>query len=235
MLARTNTELMRPAIVIMAKAPRAGRVKTRLAPLLTPAESAELAARFFVDAASAARSLAPDLVVAYSPPDGRASLEPLLEGRERARWLEQCDGDLGARLHAAFRHAATERFSPVVVIGTDSPTLPLSHLLAARDALARREADLALGPTEDGGYYTVALRRPAPGLFDGVEWSTPRAFEQTARNAARLDLRTLVLPAWYDVDTPADLLRLRDELFDDEDAQRRAPSTYEWLRGRLLA
>lgn len=220
---------MRPATIIMAKAPRAGDVKTRLAPLLTSEESAALAASFFIDAASRARDVASDIIVAYSPADGRATLEPLLRGAS-VRWLEQRGDDLGARLHAAFRHAAADKRSPVVIIGTDSPTAPPASLRAARDALARDRADIALGPTEDGGYYLIALKRPAPGLFEGVEWSTPRAFEQTARNAARLGLRLLRLPAWYDVDTPADLLRLSDELFKDEDARLRAPSTYAWIR-----
>jgi glycosyltransferase A (GT-A) superfamily protein (DUF2064 family) len=74
------------------------------------------------------------------------------------------------------------------------------------------------------------MREPAPGLFDSVEWSTPRAYAQTARNAARPGLRLLELPPWYDVDTPADLLRLRAELDGDEAARRRAPSTCAWLR-----
>jgi glycosyltransferase A (GT-A) superfamily protein (DUF2064 family) len=92
---------------------------------------------------------------------------------------------------------------------------------------------VALGPTEDGGYYAVGLRAPADGLFESVEWSTPRAYAQTARNAARAGLRLLKLPRWYDVDTPADLLRLRAELSADEAARRRAPSTYKYLRAHF--
>ena len=92
---------------------------------------------------------------------------------------------------------------------------------------------MALGATEDGGYYAVGMREPAAGLFDSVEWSTPRAYAQTAGNAARLGLRLSELPTWYDVDTPADLARLRAELSEDEAARRRAPSTYDWLRGHF--
>jgi glycosyltransferase A (GT-A) superfamily protein (DUF2064 family) len=146
------------------------------------------------------------------------------------RWLEQRGGDLGERLAGVIERAAALDLGPLVVIGADSPTLPPAYLATALGALARGEADVALGPADDGGYYALALRAPMPGLFDSVEWSTPRAYAQTAGNAARLGLRLLELPRWHDVDTPADLLRLRDELAEDEDARRRAPATYEWLK-----
>jgi hypothetical protein len=118
---------------------------------------------------------------------------------------------------------------PLLFLGADSPTLPPHNLSAALEGLAAGSADVALGGTDDGGYYAVGLRAPARGLFDSVEWSTPRAYAQTARNAARLGLRLLELPRWYDVDTPADLRRLRRELEEDEDARRRAPSTRRWM------
>jgi rSAM/selenodomain-associated transferase 1 len=235
--------MSRPAVIVMAKAPRAGEVKTRLVPPLTSSEAAELSACFFADAVSLARRLTVDAtvetafkatveaVVAYAPTDGRAMLEDVLRGIG-VLWLEQEDADLGARLSSVIEGAAALDLGPLVVIGADSPTLPPSFLTTALDALARGATDIALGPAEDGGYYALALRWPAPGLFDSVEWSTPRAYEQTARNAARLGLRLLELPRWYDVDTPAELLRLAAELSADEDARRRAPATYQWLRRR---
>jgi rSAM/selenodomain-associated transferase 1 len=222
----------RPAVIIMAKAPRAGEAKTRLAPPLTPDEAAALAACFFADAVSLARRVAGETVVAYAPADGRAMLEDILRGGCML-WLEQRGDSLGERLAGVVERAAALALSPLVVVGTDSPTLPSSFLATAFDALALGPADVALGPAEDGGFYAVGLRLPAPGLFDAVEWSTPRAYAQTARNAARLGLRLLELPRWYDVDTPADLVRLREELAADEDARRRAPATYEWMKQRV--
>jgi rSAM/selenodomain-associated transferase 1 len=221
--------MSRRAIIIMAKAPRAGEAKTRLAPPLTPDEAAALAACFFADAVSLARRVTREVVVAYAPADARARLEELAHGAV-ALWLEQEGADLGARLSSVVARAAALDFGPLVLIGADSPTLPPPVLTSALDALAQGHADAALGPAEDGGFYAVGLRAPAPGLFDHVEWSTPRAYAQTARNAARLGLRLLELPRWYDVDTPADLLRLRAEFAADEHARRRAPATYEWLR-----
>lgn len=224
-----------PAVIVMAKAPRAGEAKTRLAPPLTPAEAAGLAACLFADTVSLATAAGASVVVAYAPADGRAPLEEVL--RERlpvetsggVRWLEQRGGDLGERLEGVAARAFDEGFGPLLFVGADSPTLPPSCLAAAFVMFARGRADVVLGPTEDGGYYAVGMREPASGLFDSVEWSTPLAYEQTAWNAERLGLRVLELPYWYDVDTPEDLARLRAELAEDEAARRRAPSTDEWL------
>jgi uncharacterized protein len=218
------------AVIIMAKAPRAGEAKTRLSPPLSPRECAALAACLFADVAAWAREIAPALCVAYAPAGGRAALEALLPEQSVSCWLEQRGHHLGERLAHATGALFARGFGPVAVIGTDSPTLPPEYPAEALSALGRGGADLALGPAEDGGYYLLALSRPAPGLFEGVEWSTPRAYEQTARNGARLSLRLAEMPGWYDVDTPADLLRLRRELFTDAAARRRAPATFRWLR-----
>jgi hypothetical protein len=219
------------AIVVMAKAPRSGEVKTRLSPPLSPGECAALAACFFADVTMAAAALVPTLFVAYSPAGGRDVLASLLPSRVAARWLEQRGADLGERLAAATGEVFARGFGPIVVVGTDSPTLPPEHVAAAIRALEAGEADVTLGPADDGGYYLVGLRRTAPRLFERVEWGTPRVYEQTARNARALSLRLAELPRWYDVDTPADLERLGRELATDEDARRRAPLTTRRLLG----
>ena len=228
-----------PAIIVMAKAPRAGEVKTRLAPPLTRAEAARLAACLFADTVSVALGVGAVVVVAYAPTDGRAPLADALrdslteETLSGVLWLEQRGEGLGERLEGVAGRAFEKGFGPLLFVGADSPTLPPSCLAAAFAAFARGRADVVLGPTEDGGYYAVGMREPLAGLFDSVEWSTPRAYEQTARNAGRLGLRVSELPPWYDVDTPADLARLRAELSTDDEARRRAPSTCEWLRSHF--
>jgi rSAM/selenodomain-associated transferase 1 len=218
----------RPACIVMVKAPRAGAVKTRLVPPLSGAQAAALAACFARDVVGSLRRVVPDLIVAFAPPGGRDEMESLLPF-EGLRWLEQRGADLGARLEAATARAFAQGFGPVVVTGTDSPTLPASFVGRAVASLAAAESDVVLGPTEDGGYYLVGLRRPAAGLFQNVAWSTPRARLETAANAARLDLRLHELPAWYDVDDFDDLLHLRDEIFKAEAARHRAPATHRWL------
>ncbi len=224
----------RPAVIIMVKAPRAGEVKTRLMPPLSGAQAASLAACFARDVLAKAASVVPDIIVAYAPADGRTLLETIFS-HAGLTWIEQRGADLGARLSAVVARASARGFSPLIIVGTDSPTLPSSFIETARDALASGETDITLGPTDDGGYYLVGLARPVAGIFHNVAWSTPRAYQQTAANAARLNLKLLRLPDWYDVDTPPDLLRLREEIFNDPAARRRAPATYRWLRARTEA
>lgn len=221
-----------PAVIVMCKAPRAGESKTRLAPVLTAEGAAALAACFFVDVCAGAAAEGRELLVAYAPADGRAPLEELLRVDDfagRVRWLEQRGRDLGERLTDAAARAFAAGCGPVVVLGADSPTLPAAYVARALEGLGAGGADAALGPAVDGGYYLVGLARPAPALFRAVSWSTPRAYAETAANAARLGLRLLELPPWYDVDTPADLRRLRAELSTDARARRRAPRTHAWL------
>ncbi len=218
---------MLPVVVVMVKAPRAGLVKTRLVPPLTPERAAALAACFARDAVGCAGASGAEVVIAYTPADGRATLEALLPGG--LGWLCQRGRDLGERLEDAAARLFAEGRGPVVFVGTDSPTLPPSYVAEGLAALRDDEADVALGPTEDGGYYLVGLRAAAPGLFHNIAWSTPRAYADTVHAAARLGLRLCELPAWYDVDTHADLARLRAELAADPEARRRAPATTSFL------
>ncbi|MCA1600134.1 MAG: TIGR04282 family arsenosugar biosynthesis glycosyltransferase [Acidobacteria bacterium] len=213
----------------MVKASRSGTVKTRLAPPLSSAEAAALAACFARDTLTGVRRIAHDVILAYAPANGRAALEAILPNKNLL-WFEQRGEDLGARLEAVTAHAASLGYAPIIVVGTDSPTLPLSFVESAINSLSAGESDLALGPTEDGGYYLVGLRRYVSNLFQNIAWSTPLAYEQTMHNAARLSLRALELPRWYDVDTSADLLRLRNEIFTSEEARAQAPATYQWLQ-----
>lgn len=219
--------MLRPVVIIMVKAPGAGLVKTRLVPPLTSSQAVRLAACFAQDTVANARRVTRDLIVAYTPSTGRAPLELLLP--RDVLWLEQQGEDLGERLEGVVSQASLMNFDPLIILGTDSPTLPAAFITAARDALTREAADVALGPTDDGGYYLVALRAGCRNLFRDVAWSTPSVYQQTASNAERLGLRLLELPRWYDVDVPSDLSRLRNELFTDEEARQRAPATYSWL------
>lgn len=244
---------MRPVCIVMLKAPRAGSAKTRLAPPLTHALAASLAECFARDVTANMRRVVRDVIIAYAPSDARAEIEeslalnvqrpkrpddlssPSLEKLPESvapvelHWLEQKGEDLGARLEAAFAEAHALGFGPIVVVGSDSPTLPPSYVERAFQTLARDEADVALGPTEDGGYYLVGLRKPFGTLFRNVAWSTAETFKQTLANAARLRLSMRELPRWYDVDEFSDLLRLREELNASEEARSLAPSTHRWI------
>jgi rSAM/selenodomain-associated transferase 1 len=216
-----------PAVILMTKAPHPGFVKTRLMPTLNALEASSLASCFASDTVATAQRVVNNVIIAYTPQTGRTILEPLLP--DDLLWLEQKGEDLGERLEGVIRNANRMDFDPLIILGTDSPTLPASFITTALEALTSGEADVALGPTIDGGYYLVGLRSDCRNLFPDVAWSTPLAYRQTAVNAARLGLRLLELPQWYDVDVPSDLSRLRNELFMDEEARERAPATYRWL------
>ncbi len=180
MLSSFILRLMRPVVIVMVKVPSAGFAKTRLTPPLSEVNAASLASCFVQDVINSALRIVPNLVVSFSPGDGRTLLEALLP--PNLHWLEQPGGDLGERLDAAITYAANLGYEPIIVMGADSPTLPDSLIETARDALATEKADAVLGPTVDGGYYLLGLRNCVPHLFQNIDWSTPLTYEQTASN-----------------------------------------------------
>ena len=205
-----DTAAPRVALCIMAKAPEAGQVKTRLCPPLSPDEDAELSRCFIRDKAAQVRQVArAKPAVAYTPENAAAVFEVLAPG---FTLLPQRGGDLTARLLSVLARLFAEGFHAAIMIDSDTPTLPTEFLERAVTLLASGEHDLVLGPSEDGGYYLIGLRRPHPELFEGIPWSTPAVLEETLRRARALGLSALRLPPWYDVDTGADLARLTAEL-----------------------
>lgn len=197
-----------PVLVMMARRPEAGRVKTRLCPPLTPAQAAALYAAFLRDLVELLRTV-PGMqpLIAYAPAEAGdyfAALAPDIARRP------QTGVDLGERLAAVTNAVLGEGVPAVLVIGSDSPSLPPAHIAQAVTALASG-ADLVLGPAEDGGYYLVGLRRPAPALFTSVPMSTPTVLRDTLAIAEQLGLRTALIDPWYDIDTIADLRRLRTD------------------------
>jgi rSAM/selenodomain-associated transferase 1 len=194
-------------VAIMAKAPRAGRVKTRLSPVLSPAAAAGLARCLLLDTVDRVGRIEharPALV--YTPRTARRFFARVAPGFVL---VPQRGGDLGRRLRSAFERLLGLGAGPVVVIGSDAPSVPTSVLERALEALHDRRTDVVLGPSQDGGYYLIGLRRPSAGLFAGVAWSTPAVLAQTLARARARRLRVTVLRRWWDVDTPRDLARLR--------------------------
>lgn len=238
--------MTRPAILIFIKAPRPGAAKTRLTPFLSAEAAAQVAVCLARDAALLARRCLPPggrLVVAYAPDDGWPDLERALSPVARSfepPLIPMCQTgeNLGERMAAAVGEAFdTHGFGPVVLLGADCPLLPPEAIHAAFQRLGAEETDVILGPAEDGGYYLIGLRaglRAAPALpllFADVAWSTETVCAQTVANAERLGLRVSAaeLPPGYDIDTPADLVRLRDEINAAPALAARAPSMARWL------
>src|SRR5262249_9880830 len=125
-----------------------------------------------------------------------------------------------------------EHGGAVVVIGADAPHLPAARLDEAAHAL-REGADLVLGPADDGGYYLIGLARPVPELFSGISWGSADVLAATRARAASLGLRTRLLPGGFDVDEPADLVRLRTAIVEGGvDLPRTAALLAAWEAGR---
>jgi rSAM/selenodomain-associated transferase 1 len=192
----------------MAKVPAAGEVKTRLCPPLTPAAAATLARCFLLDRVEQLGGLElAEPLVAFAPAEREAELRQLLPP-----WLTlvpQQGADLGARMDRLLTDLLGAGYPGAIALGTDSPTLPTAYLREGCAALLDQRADVVLGPSEDGGYYLVGLRRPAPALFRDMPWSTPAVLAETVARARRLGLEVWLLPTWFDVDRGADLVRLR--------------------------
>lgn len=200
----------RVAIAIMAKAPRAGQVKTRLCPPLTSEQAAALYGCFLADKIAQIRTLrAARPAIAFTPEDERKAFEALAPG---FLLVPQRGPDLGSRLLGSLTELLRDGAAAAVAVDSDTPTLPTAFLQQAIDRLVTGRTDVVLGPTEDGGYYLIGMRRAHPELFSGIPWSTPRVLSETLIRARAAGLDTACLPPWFDVDTPDDLQRLRASL-----------------------
>lgn len=191
-------------LLIFARYPAAGKVKTRL----IPAVGAEGAARIYremaehtlnqVRVAAQIKGISSQL---WFTGDNQDALRHWL-GQALA-YYPQPDGDLGDRLIFAFQSAFGEGHRAVVAIGTDCPSLNSEIMMEAFDGLANH--DLVLGPATDGGYYLIGLKRPIPDVFRGIAWSTAEVLRQTEAVAERLSLTQYHLPKLTDIDNPEDL------------------------------
>jgi uncharacterized protein len=203
-----------PVLVVFARAPERGRVKTRLAAAI--GDDAALACYRALGAAvvDALRPpVAPDgrrawrTIVAHTPADAAPALAAwLTPAHDGLAYEPQADGDLGARMRAAAERAAAGGADRVVVVGTDCPDVDAATVAAALDALGR--ADVVLGPALDGGYYLVGIRAPVAracaALFDGVPWSAPDTLAVSLARAAAAGLTVAQLAPLRDVDTEED-------------------------------
>jgi len=224
------------ALAVMTKAPRAGQVKTRLVPPLSPDEAAELNRSFLRDTAAEIARAGADLaraVAVYTPAGTEADYANILPATFSL--LPQRDGNFAERLVGAADDLFRCGFDAVCLIDSDSPTVPAeSYAQAARSLLAKNDR-VVLGPSDDGGYYLIGLKKLHRRLFEEIDWSTARVLDQTIERANELHLPVELLPAGYDVDDAAGLRRLCDELLAQKSsATEIAPHTREFL-SRLLA
>ena len=192
-------------LVVFAKAAQPGKVKTRLIPLLGAEGAAALHARLVKHTLGVANGALRGSVELHGAPADDDFLR-YCSGHYGATLIEQSDGDIGERMHAAFARVLAAGASHVVLVGSDCPALTPRHLKLALRALDTNDAVFA--PAEDGGYVLIGLRRLDVRLFDGIAWSEAGVMEATRARLRRLGWRWHELETLWDVDRPADYKRL---------------------------
>ena len=194
---------MSTALIIFAKAPIPGEVKTRLCPPLDADEAASLHGSLVLDAIERTKGLQGATLYVAGTPDLAHPFFKVMEGRYGARLLLQRGPDLGARMMNAMQDAFDQGAKDVLLTGTDLPTLPRTHLIEALKLI--KSHDVVLGPTTDGGYYLIGLHKMVPALFDGIAWSTDSVFAETKKKIESVGLSLGLLPECRDVDQLDDL------------------------------
>jgi rSAM/selenodomain-associated transferase 1 len=241
------------ALAVMTKAPQAGRVKTRLVPPLTLEEAADLNKCFLRDTAAAvsiacSRRPAGDAskmqrklsnashseaataasgIAVYTPLGAESAYDGLLPADFSL--LPQRGDKFGERLYLAVEDLFKCGFASVCLIDSDSPTVPAEAFAEAVELLSASDDCVVLGPSDDGGYYLIGVKKPHHRLFEQIDWSTERVLRQTMQRATEMKLKVQLLPIGYDVDDGASLRRLGNELLADTTAADIAPYTREFL------
>jgi hypothetical protein len=195
-------------LLVVAKQPAPGQTKTRLCPPLTHDQAADLYDCFLRDTLSIMRAV-PEVrrVIGYLPEDAQGYFRQLAPDMDLS---PQRGASLGERLDHLLTEALLGGSQRAVVMDSDSPTLPAAYLQQAFDDLT--DADVVLGPTNDGGYYLIGVKQPQPRLLREVQMSTPRVLADTLALAESNGLTVSLLPTWYDVDTIDELRQLDGEI-----------------------
>jgi uncharacterized protein len=215
------------ALGIFVRYPQPGRVKTRLAAEWGAEQAAELYAAFIEDTLDRFCTTANRRWICHTPANAAAAgYFAALACGDYELW-PQPEGSLGERMAAFFESCFASGFQRVVIIGSDSPTLPRDYVEQAFEQLAPSDAPdrgvaqqpscavghaCVLGPATDGGYYLVGLRERLLPIFDGIEWSTPQVLRQTVARLRTCGATLVLLPPWYDVDAPDDVELLRGHI-----------------------
>jgi rSAM/selenodomain-associated transferase 1 len=229
------------ALAVMAKAPRAGKVKTRLCPPLTPEQSAALNICFLKDTtrniAEVATSGGAAGLISYTPVGDEAAFDGLLPAGFAL--IAQRGDAFGERLLAAAEDILSVGYGAVCLIDSDSPTLPTDALKTAVEELAKPGDRVVLGGSDDGGYYLIGLKAAHKEPFERITWSTGSVYAETVERVKEAGLELVELPTWYDVDDAATLALLEAELIEGERPAfatvegYEAVSTRAWLTARV--
>ena len=196
-------------LVVLAREPTPGRVKSRLARDITPDRAAALYRAFIQDTLEmCSRVTVATTWIAHTPDEAEGVFASL--GGPGVRLLPQGEGDLGDRLDRLFRRLFDDGCERVVVLGSDAPTLPARIVAQAFESL--RDKEVVIGPCLDGGYYLLGLVQPFPAILEGISWGTREVLSQTVERVEESGRSLEMLPPWYDVDTVTELGLLKAQL-----------------------
>jgi uncharacterized protein len=202
------------ALGVMTKVPKAGRVKTRLSPPLTPEEAAALNTCFLRDTAAAIELAASEGIArgigVYTPVGEESGYRGVLPGSFEL--IAQRGDAFGERLTNAAEDLFAVGFDSVCLIDSDSPTVPQRAYSDAARLLREPGDRIVFGPSDDGGYYLIGMKQLHRRLFEEIDWSTERVADQTLERAKEIGVAVELLPTWYDVDDRVTLQRLCNEL-----------------------
>lgn len=194
---------MSKGLIVFAREPLPGRVKTRLAAAIGEQSAAERYETMLRDVLNSVRQLAGVTTVVYWACEEEAL--PRLAEQYQCRSRRQGTGELGERMQAAFEEMFAAGCETCCIIGSDAPDLPPAYIQQAYELLVTEQADAVFGPSRDGGYYLLGLRRVCTGLFVDIAWSSAVVLEQSVAAAHSAGLTTALLPEWQDIDTVDDL------------------------------
>lgn len=190
-------------LLIFVRKPELGRVKTRLARTVGDHRALQIYRKLLDHTRWVAKQVRSDRQVWYAgTPDPSDAWKPPHFSRHR-----QPEGSLGEKMHSAFDHGFREGYRRIVIVGSDCPSLLPAHVDTAFRHLG--DHDVVLGPSEDGGYYLLGLKRSRPELFEGMPWSRPELYSSTLEVIGRNSLRLAELEALNDIDTAGDLNAFR--------------------------
>ncbi len=197
------------AIAIMARAPVPGNVKTRLIPPLNPDSAAKLYKAFLFDRLESVGTIKDaDHFVAYTPSESKQIFKKIIPPNYSL--IVQKGTDLGERLDNVSSFLIKKGYEKVVLIDSDSPSLPISFIIDGLGCLDN--SDLVLGPCEDGGYYLIGMKERTPEIFFNIPWSSSEVTEITINIAKKIGKKISIIDEWYDIDTIEDLMQLKAEL-----------------------
>ena len=200
-----NKEHQKLLLVVVAKAPVPGEVKTRLYPKLTIDEATDLYRCFLQDRIKEIGRLTEiDLAISYTPEESKEYFSRFITNGFHL--FPQRGKNLGERLSNIFKDKLADKYDAVSIIDSDTPDLPRSIVQQSFQLLMSNGVDAVFGPCDDGGYYLVAMRRPQPDLFQHIPWSTEAVLAATLKRANAIGLKAELLPRWNDLDTFEDLI-----------------------------